>query len=197
MSNTSNYLARNGLVEVEITSDMVLTDTQVNEAWIDAECYEAARLALHRSLGLPEPELFVDESEKEENEDLLGPREEEDMEKKLNSLVDLQERMAKGMKLIQECNRVLDAAATGQRLPYDAYCAWVDRRKKFWAQWKSLQSQCMDLVGSDNWLWVKYFELKESTTDRAGYSEDVSMESVYAYDEQKMWHLESEDCVEE
>ena len=85
----------------------------------------------------------------------------EDWEVRFDSLVSLQERMAKGMKLIQECNKVIKNANSGKRLPYKAYIAWCERRKALWSHWNGLKEECSGIVGIDSWLWGRYFELVE------------------------------------
>jgi len=193
----------NQLVEVLCSDLEKMTDTQVNEAWIDSECFEAARLALYRSLGLPEPVLYEDVKDAADCEDLgiesEGEKEEAkgDDENDLLVLIDIQERMAVGMKMIQECNKVIQNAQTGERLPSEAFVAWCDRRKKLWAHWMGLKDECTKGVGTRTWLWVKYFELKDSPIDCHGYSEEVSNDCSEMIDSGQLWYLESEDCVEE
>lgn len=111
---------------------------------------EPARLALHRALGMPEPVLYDDPS----------PLLYEGCEAELNAVVELQERMAKGMAMIQECNRVIDNAKKGKRLPYKTFMAWVNRRTVLWAHWHKLKEECKALA-TGNSVWPQYFNLKE------------------------------------
>ena len=157
---------------IDISELSIVSDLQENEAWIEFSCQDEldnARLALSRALGVPEPVLYEDSDL--ENEDLLGEEQSEDWEKISNQVVDLQERMATGMKMIQQANDTL-AAAQSKRIPYDAYCAWVDRRKALWAHWHALKDECAALIGDNKWLWVKYFQLAEATLDRSGFTND-------------------------
>ena len=99
---------------------------------------------------------------------------EEDFEAQLNVLVELQERMAKGMKLITECNKTINAAKTGKRLPYGAYIAWVERRKALWNHWFTLKGEC-DVVATP-FMWVKFFDLAAEDDNMyfcSGETEDV------------------------
>lgn len=111
---------------------------------------EPARMALHRALGMPEPVLYEDAS----------PSLYQGTEAELNAVVELQERMAKGMLMIQECDRVLDAAKKGKRLPYKTFMAWVNRRSILWGHWRKLKDECVALATGNN-VWPEYFNLKD------------------------------------
>jgi hypothetical protein len=80
--------------------------------------------------------------------------------------------MATGMKMIQECRHILSVARAGKRMPYDTFMAWVQRGKKLWSHWYLLRKECIDLIGSDLWLWKQYFSLLEVSIDRSGYTDD-------------------------
>lgn len=169
---------------IEITDVDSLSDLQVNEAFIDSVEIENARLALTRSLGLPEPELYNDP------DDFPTRRAEEnaqqDFERVLINLINLQERMSRGMEMIKDCNAVLNRAHGGERLPYNTYCQWVSRRKKLWSHWYNLKDQCSRSVGDNTFLWREYFSLRDDILDRVGYSQDVNLEYVYAVDDMKV-----------
>src|SRR5690606_12021610 len=83
------------------------------------------------------------------------------VEEQLNKLLDLQERMAKGMSMIKECNDVLDKANNGRRLPYLVYTGWVDRRKKLWSHWWKLKNECDVIAKACPQVWPKYFQLEQ------------------------------------
>jgi len=163
-----------------------LTEVQAGALVVEDE--EAARLALCRALGLPEPELYVDVDDDEE-ESLLGPADGEDWDRILMDIIDLQERMACGMEMIKQCNQFIEAG----NLQYDAFCSWVQRRKNLWAHWHYLKACCDAQIGEDRWLWVKYFELAESDIDRTGYTEDVYLGYLEAIDTLDTWMHDSVD----
>lgn len=81
------------------------------------------------------------------------------LEDDLNELIELQERMATGMKLIKECNETLSQFNRGLPVPYGTFMAWVNRRKLLWTHWWKLKDECSALVGERTYLWSKYFQL--------------------------------------
>jgi hypothetical protein len=109
-----------------------------------------------------------------------------DHEKVLNQIVDLQERMTRGMVMIKSADKIISAmwekntyagfiwACWSGRITGDKartclshpnnqlLISWFNRRAQLWAQWNKLQAECMELVGEDTWLWAKYFELVDS-----------------------------------
>jgi len=186
---------------VDVSELSVMSALQEEEMWVEYSCQEELdniRLAISRALGVPEPVLYDDIDEDAEQKE-----ESEDWDRVLDDVVDIQERMATGMKMIQECNRVIDNArqekeSGGNGLPYNAYVAWVERRKKLWSHWKDLKTACDAQIGEDKWLWTKYFSLAGTMIDMTGYTGD-EIECPYhvcEYDDQKMLWLESEECVE-
>lgn len=88
----------------------------------------------------------------------------EDVESKLNQVIELQARMATGMSMIEECNRVINKAKQGKRLPYKVFMQWVNRRTMLWSHWRKLLAECKALA-TGNSVWPKYFQLVEGTED--------------------------------
>ena len=173
--------------EITITNVEELDEKQIESAYIDSDDLDNARLALSRALGQPEPVLY---------DDRIPLSDGDDNEKLLSELIELQERMARGMEMISLCNRVLDRTGKN-RLEYDVYCSWVSRRKVLWAHWYKLKNECDKITSGNKLLWVEYYKLKDSTIDRIGYSEDVNMYSIEQYDDQVHLKLSSQDCVEQ
>jgi hypothetical protein len=177
-------------------------DAAIGQLIIDDEDLEHAELELCRALGLPEPVLYDDVDENDQGEVETQQKEDmEDWERILSDVIELQERMAKGMKLIQECRRVLGMARSGERrLPYEAFISWRAREKALWDHWKYLKT-CSDAqIGEDKWLWHRYFELvNKPLEDRVGYIGDEidCPQWTTDIDEMKTLWLESEECVEE
>lgn len=118
-------------------------------------------------------------------------------EDKLNSIIELQERMARGMYMIQQCNKVLDAANEGKYIPYDTFTAWVSRRKVLWTQWHSLKGECAALIGEDTYLWVKYFELVDEVL--VPYYTSSDAEQIDNQDNNKLssWESMEDSCEDE
>jgi hypothetical protein len=158
--------------------------------------YNNARLAMSRALGVPEPVLYDDLKEEDSLVEDASP-ETEDWERTLSNIIDIQERMATGMKMIQECKEVLGLAYSGQRrLPFKAFIAWKDRQSTLWYHWKALRANCMALIGDNKWLWHQYFELTRSNMDCSGYTQDVNLQWLYDLDDQVVWNFDSIDDYE-
>jgi hypothetical protein len=161
---------------------VLLNDEQLGK--LTVEDGDAARLAIARALGQPEPVLYEDEDDNTP----AG----EDYERVLLDLVDLQERMACGMKMIQQASDVLNDAARGKRLPYNIYISWVERKKALWSHWWHLKSCCDALVDDDRWLWYQYFQLaEEDITDRFCYGETDMVDDMV-----NMWLPQSEQDID-
>lgn len=128
---------------------------------------EAFALSAARENGLPEPELYVDESP--------ALYEESEEERVLTLVIELQERMAKGMSLIQEANGKLSSVRgriqhahshQSNRIPYSEYCMlmesrtkWTEHLSKLWKHWHSLKAECDTLINGNNKVWGQYFGL--------------------------------------
>jgi hypothetical protein len=187
--------------DVQVQDFSKWSDAAIGQLEIDPEEVEHAMLVLARAAGIPEPVLYDDVQDETDNEDLLKEEESEDQERMLDEVVDLQERMATGMVMIQDCEQVLSRAKRNvsqgkEGLPYAAFMAWVARRKQLWSHWWMLKAACDATCADKSWLWGKYFELKDSIVDRAGYSEDVNdvwleqldnMEALYAEPDADMY----------
>lgn len=149
----------------------MMTDEQIGNLEVDItpEQIEAMKLEIARERGEPEPVLYQDESP-----DLYEPRPEEVI---LDQIVELQERMAKGMKVINEAKEKLALvkgkivhahAGKANRIPYVEYCAllkardgWNDRISALWDHWFTLKAQCDQLIGDNRKIWAMYFGLKD------------------------------------
>jgi hypothetical protein len=88
-----------------------LMDQYLGDIGIEDE--ETARLVIHRELGMPEPELYHDES----------PETYQGTEEELNRFIDLQERISKGVKKIQEANEIINKNSWAGYI----YNAWAGR----------------------------------------------------------------------
>jgi hypothetical protein len=117
--------------------------------WGTLEELEHIKLVLARACGMPEPVLYDDPSPDVYSKD----------EAPLNKVIDIQERMSKGMIMIQECNKKLEYFNSGHRVPYDVYMAWVDRRRALWSHWWMLKHQCDALAKDAPTVWPEYFNL--------------------------------------
>lgn len=100
-----------------------------------------------------EPVLFDDE--------LIGPDKSYDVELGLNRLINVQERMAKGMKLINQINARLERANGGDYLPREQFMALVNKRKACWALWFQLKNNAQEIAKEHPALWPEYFKLAE------------------------------------
>lgn len=172
------------------------SDNAIGELLVSADEADNMRLAIARALGMPEPVLYDDCVDEANEESLLNDNssEAEDVERTFNDVLDIQERMANGMKMIQQCNAVLDAANSGKcRLPYKAFMAWKDRRSNLWTHWFELKAVSDSLIGEKSWMWPKYFELADSVLDCNGYSGDVNLQWLYDLDDQKTWNSDGVD----
>lgn len=155
-----------------------LTDEQIGEMTIECSPaeLEAFKLELSRELGLPEPELYADE--------LIGPTADES-EEELDALIELQERMAKGMRMILEAQVKLERVrhelqgTRDHHVPYNEFTnlikarsEWQTRISKMWDLWFDLQGQTKN---TDNFVWVKYYQLVEGDNKYfcTGDSEDI------------------------
>ena len=185
---------------VDLSELTVVSDLQERESWVDVECQDEVdniRLMLSRELGEPEPELYgsddYDDQEEAQNQSS------EDWEGILNQVIELQERMSRGMKMIQQCRSVLSLARAGKRIPYNDFISWREREKTLWNHWNNLKSECMELIGENTWIWRRYFLLSESLLDRTTYTNDETdcPEWLIDFDELVNLNLNSEDCVEE
>jgi len=172
MKNRTEVLI-NGVVNM-------MTDEQMGNMYVDITVQEreALRLAVAREKGLPEPELYSD----------LSPELYEGIEKELDTVVELQERMAKGQKLIDECSKAISANKWAGYI-YNAWAKkydedkcykiladprnqitikWIERRAKFLALKNGLKEQCKAIAKEVPSVWPKYFQLAEGTEDE-GY----------------------------
>ena len=147
--------------EVIVTGTDTMTDEEAGECWIDEADSEAAE-AILRELAL---ELLTEEQKLEMNDEYIGPTPGADREKLLNDVIDVQERMSKGMSLIQECNDRLNYFTGGHRVPRDVFMGWVDRRKKLWSHWFTLKDECQKIIGEERGVWVDYFNLLNNPVD--------------------------------
>lgn len=188
---------------VNVSELSVMSDLQVEESWIEYSCKDELdniRLSISRALGLPEPVLYEDHNQDDlESLKIDSKPSSTDWERVLNEVIELQERMATGMKMIQECEKVLESARSGKRIPKDAFVAWIERKKKLWNHWFSLKNTCMELIGEDTWLWKRYFSLCENGIDRTGYTdgETECPEWLIDFDQLISLHLDPEESVEE
>ena len=144
---------------------------------VSPEESEAIHLMLAREAGQPEPVLYQDDS---------IPLIEDSHEEELCALVDVQERMSKGMKLIKEAEQKLlqvrkRLQSTKERqLPYQEFCALVKARSewekhisKLWNNWFCLQESTRE---TDPAVWAMFFQLLEEDLNKYfcnGDSEDI------------------------
>ena len=167
----------------DITKVTELSNGEIQNAFIDSRELENARLALSRALGLPEPELYHDE---------VPLVEEDNIEEKLNKVIEIQERMAKGMLLIGECEQKINNAKAGHRLPYEVFMGWVDRRSKLWNHWFKLKGECIKIIDGDAKVWVEFFRLKDSELNRYLVSGETDK-----IDDQPLLHQTQNEVLEE
>lgn len=182
---------------VDLNELTVVSDLQERESWIETDCqdeYNNIRLMVSRELGEPEPELYgSDDYEEAQNQSS------EDWEGILNQVIELQERMATGMKMIQQCRSVIHRAKTVRRIPKQDFLAWRAREKTLWNHWNKLKSECMNIIGDNTWIWRRYFLLSESLIDMTTYTNDETdcPNWLIDFDELVNLNLNSEDAVEE
>jgi hypothetical protein len=81
-----------------------------------------------------------------------------DLEKKLNQVIDVQERMAKGSKMIAALQAKIDSFQDNP-VPYNVFMAHVDRIKKLKAHWWNLKRYCDSIIGPHRQVWGMYFGL--------------------------------------
>lgn len=133
----------------------LMTDEQIGDLVVDITPaqLEALMLEVAREKGEPEPILYDDKTNPI-NDNVDG-------EKVLNEIIEVQERMAKGMLLIEECNKVIEEAKQGKRLPKPVFMQWVNRRGKLWSHWWNLKANCEKLASECPSVWNSYFKLIE------------------------------------
>lgn len=183
-----------------------LTEAEAGEFCID-ECdldraYEVLRTYVQEK-NEPERELFHDVSP-----DLFD---DEGFESDLNELVAVQERMAKGMKLIEQANKEISLrfeklpwfgklyrAWAGKLEQWEAdrflkdprnkgHIKWLDYRKKLWDLWNSLKEKSAS-IARNSYLWPAYFELCEFEFNRYFTSGEIDED----IDDKALWsaHLD-------
>ena len=96
-------------------------------------------------------------------------------DKLLDIVIDIQERMAKGLALIdkakaeeERCCKRLQAAKAGDYLPKDKWLAclaarndWAKRKNQLWDHWHMLKEECNQLASANN-LWPAYYALRDT-----------------------------------
>lgn len=150
---------------------------------ITGDSHDDFRLIMARELGMPEPILYPQDQPTKFDFSF-------DEEKILNQIVDLQDRMAKGMTLIEESNGAIAEMFSKARwmgILYNCWSGkekdeakrrrflndprntvairWFERRKKLWAHWNLLKEECGKLTSEHSYIWAKYFQLKELVLD--------------------------------
>ena len=70
-----------------------------------------------------------------------------------DQVIQIRDRLSKGMALIQECTNKLAYFSNGNQVPYKVWMAWVDRRTHLWNHWHVLKAQCVALDGEQLTLW--------------------------------------------
>ena len=141
---------------------------------VSSQELENIHLMFARETGQPEPELYQDEP---------MSRIEDNREEELCALVDIQERMSRGMKKIKESEKQLLSArkrlqATKERMiPYNEFCAlvkarseWEKHLSKLWNHWFELQDQTRD---TDATVWAMFFQLLEEDLNRYFCTNDL------------------------
>ena len=149
----------------------LMTDEQLGNLEVDItpQQIEAIKLELSRERGEPEPALYDDESP--------ALYEESEEEVILNEIIEIQERMSKGMRLINDatqkhqmvCSRLSASHASySNRVPKEEYIAllkarssWKARISSLWNHWFSLKEKCDSLLSTTNGskVWAMYFSL--------------------------------------
>jgi hypothetical protein len=124
---------------------------ELGNMYVDSEEVELARLVLARATGTPEPELYTDESPELYYQD----------DEALNAVIELQERMAKGLLMIEECSTQLQTFKDGAYVSRDTFMKWVNRRKRLWAHWFKLKAECQTHALADPSMWPRYFKLRD------------------------------------
>jgi hypothetical protein len=178
--------------------DLLMLDSSYSEeekGILDMEVTPEMRNILEKGMFA---DAFVDLTKGEKERDEV--RHLEDDEKKLNTLLDVQERMAKGMNkfIVPTSARValiqdrLDSAKQGNYLPREKFMELVGFLKthrsnlsKYWETWKELKAQSDEIVGENRSLWAFYFNLGEEDMNRyftTGETEDVDDYSLLAND---------------
>lgn len=175
-------------VEVVLDGEKhLMTNEQIGNLVVDLspQELESFKLAVAREMGLPEPELYNDEDVWD-----MEARKAPDKELLLDKLLTLQERMAKGMKMIEKADRKINVffkdhrwmyklylswsgkwndQTTAQRFLTDprnqGYITWFEYRKNLWDQWWKLQKESKELADTQG-LWGEYFHLLEEEITR-------------------------------
>lgn len=181
-----------------------ITEEEAGEYYID-ECdveraYEVLKEYVARR-NQPEDELFHDESPA--LYDAEG-----NFEANLNELVDIQERMAKGMALIDKSNEEISKrfkalpwfgklynawagkldSETASRFLSDPrnsnHIAWLNYRKDLWNKWNMLKDESMTIANRHPRLWIEYFNLEkfEFNTYFTSGEVDEEIDNVYIFD---------------
>lgn len=178
-----DIVSRIPVLDTETGVTHMMTDEQIGNIEIDVSPaeLEMIHLMLAREAGLPEPELYQDS--------LIGVSDSPDLEKQLDKIIAVQERMAKGQILINEANVKLDAvraklqATKHSRIPYTEFCAlikarseWEQRISSLWTMWNTLKNSSQQMADESPALWVMYFNLVDeqlSTYFTTGIDEDA------------------------
>lgn len=175
------YMARNGVENnTEHWDDLTLEEAEILNSEVTPE--------IRALLWEMKKEKERDQREQDELQEMVthtletlnGP----DTEKDVESVVELQDRMDKGMAMINECNEVLDRANKGQRLPYDVFMGWVNRRRRLWAHWHTLKNQCQEIAEKNPRVWPEYFKAQNP---------DVMVNKYFTYEDDKIYDSEDEE----
>lgn len=183
---------------------------QINNLHIDVRLFTQFELGNLEVEDTPELRALLTTWEKVESTDLPADedvgctnvwRKSSDVEEekvfsdKLNEMVEIQERMAKGMRIINEASTAKEKAlqqylsAKEQGLIYtirnkawEIYSAHKERVSKLWAHWHTLKDECCGIADTDTRLWPAYFQLVNTefnTYWTSGETEEVDMSNVY------------------
>jgi hypothetical protein len=101
-----------------------------------------------------------------------------DLERELDNLTIVQERMAKGMKLINKIDKRLAEAKAGDYLPKEQFMKLIEKKKQCWTLWNQLKEQAQAIANKHPSLWPNYFKLgEEELTPYFTYGDTEAVDS--------------------
>lgn len=119
-------------------------------------------------------------------------RDDKARERALDQLLDLVERMNKGMSMIKECDERLAWFKAGNYVPRNVFMSWVTRKNKLWSHWKALQAQAHSLG-----VWADYYKLLNEEISTYWTVEQEGIDHLSEQSERAMadWKQQFEACL--
>ena len=101
---------------------------------------------------------------------------------KFIELVDMQERMAIGMEMIQAETQRRNRIYNYKKKSQEDWVNFRDARDKvrhYWKHWFRLKDECMEIIGQDTFLWAWYFKhIEEPITPYLAISDSTSLDEL-------------------